>query len=118
MDKHQKYFIWGIIGIFLAILITGAYARIWEYMQPTFTIKEAMILKKEHYKSTNDLHWNLKGYRVLTDKDKRIIDFPENNIPDSVKEHDTIDLVVRRSFSWFGLKNELDGIEIIINNEK
>lgn len=112
MRKIEKYIAYGG-GIFFAALIgIASYARIWEYKQPKKNISGASITSIESYRRSGDLHWSVTGNRIFIEGEPRPIDFPDKKWDDTVQEGDTVDLVVRRSFHWFGLANELDGLSI------
>ena len=109
-ENIKKYTVGGIITTFAGLTALGGYARIWEYRQPNQPIKNARVLSIEPYSSHNDLHWTSRGYRIRIDGEDRVIDFPTKNWDDTVREGDSVDLIVRRSFPLFG--DELDGIQI------
>lgn len=109
-ENVGKYAIAGILTAFAGLTVLGVYAKTWEYRQPKQPIENARVLSIEPRSSTNDLHWTSKGYRLQIEGENRVIDFPVKNWDDTVKEGDSVDLVVRRSFPLFG--NELDGIQI------
>lgn len=98
-----------IITAAAGVIALGAYARIWEYGQPKQAIENAKVLSVESYANHSDLHWTSRGYRIRIEGESRVIDFPLKNWDDTVREGDSIDVVVRASFP-FG--NELDGIKM------
>lgn len=109
-ENVERYVLTGVVIVGAGLLALGAYARIWEYRQPRQQIERARVLSIEPYSAHNDLHWTSEGYRIRINGEGRVIDFPVKNWDDSVREGDSVDLVVRRSFPLFG--NELDGIQI------
>lgn len=113
MERGRKYAIYGLVLVGGALFTLGAYAKIWEYFQPKEKISNAVVLSIKPYYSTNDVHWSSTGNRLSVDKDQRPIDFPKKKWDPEVEEGDSVDLVVRRSFPVFGLKDEeLDGLSI------
>lgn len=97
---------------FCVLVFLGAYARIWEVRQPKRHISNKIVRSFEPYSSTNELHWSFRGFKVYIVGESRPIDFPLKNWDNSVQEGDTVDLVVRHSYEWFGSKDELDGLHI------
>ena len=114
MRKSQQYVIYVIIVLSGILFSLGAYARIWEALQPEQRLSKMKISSIEQYLSTSDLHWSLRGYRVYVVGEHRPIDFTLKNWDNTVQIGDTVDLAVRCSFPWFGLKDELDGLNIKI----
>ena len=112
MRKSQHYVIYVIIALSGILFSLGAYAMIWEALQPEQHLSNMKISSIEQYVSSSDLHWSLRGYRVYVVGEHRPIDFPLKNWDNTLQIGDTLDLVVRRSFPWFGLKDELDGLSI------
>ena len=112
MNKIQQYAIYGLIilvGIFTCL---GASARIWEVIQPKQYLLRAKVQSIERYCYTNDIHWSSNGYRIYIVGENKPIDFSLKNWDSTVHRGDVVDTVVRRSFPWFGLKDELDGLSI------
>ena len=114
MRKSQQYVIYVIIVLSGILFSLGAYARIWEALQPEQRLSKMKISSIEQYLSSSDLHWSLRGYRVYVVGEHRPIDFTLKNWDHTVQIGDTVDLAVRCSFPWFGLKDELDGLNIKI----
>ena len=112
MNRIRKHFICGLFILGGILCCLGLYARIWETMQSEIYFSKATIRSIEPYSHTNDLHWSSGGYRVYIVRENKPIDFPLKNWDETVHVRDAVDLVVRRSFPWFGLKNELDGLSI------
>jgi hypothetical protein len=108
----NKVIYFGVICSFCILILLGAYARIWEKLQPTQHITKTILRSFEPYSSTNELHWSYRGFKVYIVGEDRPIDFPLKNWDTSVQEGDTVDLIVRQSFQWFGFKDELDGLLI------
>ena len=112
MTKSQQYVIYGIIALLGISPSLGAYARIWEELQPEQHLSNMKISSIQQYCSSNDLHWSLRGYRVRILGEYKPIDYPLENWDNTLQIGDTVNLVVRRSFQWFGFKDELDGLSI------
>jgi hypothetical protein len=112
MRKSQQFVIYVIIALSGILFSLGAYAKIWEALQPEQHLSNMKISSIEQYSSYSDLHWSLRGYRVYVVGEHKPIDFPFKNWDSTVQVGDPVDLVVRRSFPWFGLKDELDGLSI------
>jgi hypothetical protein len=112
MRKRQHYVIYVIIALSGLLFSLGVYTRIWEALQPEQHLSNVKISSIEQYLSSSDLHWSLRGYRVYVVGEHRPIDFPLKNWDNTVQIGDTVALVVRRSFPWLGLKDELDGLSI------
>lgn len=112
MTKSQQYVIYGIIALLGISPFLGAYARIWEELQPEQHLSNMKISSVEPYSIPDDLHWSLRGYRVSILGESKPIDYPLKNWDNTLQIGDTVNLVVRRSFPWFGFKNELDGLSI------
>ena len=70
------------------------------------------ISSVEPYSIPDDLHWSLRGYRVRILGEYKPIDYPLEKWDNTLQIGDTVNLVVRRSFPWFGFKDELDGLSI------
>ena len=107
MNKLQKIILYPLISTIVSLASVGWYGLFWEKRQP----KEQMsgrIKLIEPYQNHNDLHWSSNGYRIFIEGEDRPIDFPRKNWDDTVREGDSVDLIVRRSF--FG--DELDGLSI------
>ena len=100
-------------GCLLALV--GGYARIWESRQPVRNVNYAVIQSVTSYNRDSDLHWSSQGYRIYIKGESRAIDFPINNWHTSVGIGDTVNLILRPSFTWFGMKNELDGLKIEVS---
>lgn len=109
MNQYAKY---GAICTFCALIFLGAYARIWEKRQPKKYITKTVVQSIEPYSHTNELHWSFRGFKVRIVGVDRPVDFPLKNWDNSVHVGDTVDVVVRQSFHWFGSKDELDGLSI------
>jgi len=110
--RRYRVLVSGLRSILVLFALLGIYSRIWEATQPKEHIR-AQVIAIEPYSIRNDLHWSAKGYRVSIVGDGRPIDFTARNWNPSVLKGDTAALVVRRSFPWFGLKNELDGLGVL-----
>jgi hypothetical protein len=108
--RQRAIYILLILGGILGCL--GFYARMWEVMQAEKYFSEATIQSIEQYSYRNELHWSSRGYRVYIVGENKPIDFPLKNWDNTVNVGDAVDLIVRSSFPWFGLKNELDGLSI------
>ena len=115
MGKVQKYLIFALFYLVVAMFLLGMYARIWEWRQPKQHIPQAKVLSIKPYSSDNDLHWKSRGYRTQLEGEDRLIDFPLNCWDEAVKEGDTVSMTVRKSFPLFG--NELDGLNVTIIND-
>jgi hypothetical protein len=111
-EKKLGYVVFALIAMFGFVLLLGGYVRLWEAKQPRLDFPEARVQSIEPYRLTNDLHWSLKGYRVRIVGENRPIDFSAENWEKAVNVGDTVNVTVRRSFTWFGLKDELDGLSI------
>ena len=98
----------------LLFAVLGIYSRIWEAAQPKQHIR-AQVISIEPYSILNDLHWSAKGYRIYIVGEERPIDFRARNWDPAVFSGDSAHFVVRQSFTWFGLKNELDGLCVLID---
>ena len=114
MNKYVKYVIFIAIGI---IFLFYAYIKIWEMCQKDQYIENVKIQIVEPYNYRNDLHFSLRGYRVYVEGVTKPIDFPLKNWESTVQEGDTVDLVVKLNFKYFGLKNEFDGVGITKKSE-
>ena len=112
MRKSQQLVIYVIIALSGILFSLGAYARIWEALQPEQHLSNMKISSIEQYVSSSDLHWSSRGYRFYVVGERRPIDFPLKNWDNTVQIGDTVALVVKCSFTWFGLKDELDGLSI------
>lgn len=113
MRKTQHYVIYVIIALSGILFSLGAYARIWEALQPKQLLSNMKISSIEKYLFSSDLYWSSRGYRVYVGGERRPIDFRSKDCDNTVQIGDTVDLVVRCSFPWFGLKkDELDGLRI------
>jgi len=114
--KKIKYVVYGLIAVLVGITTLGVYARVWEWMQPQQEINNAVVRSiVPYYYGGGDLHWSSRGNRIYIQGENSPIDFPSKNWNNTVKEGDTVDLVVRRSFPLFG--DELDGFSITTINE-
>ena len=69
-----KYICSGIVLSFIGVTGLGAYARIWESIQPEREIKHVIVENITSYEHTNDLHWDRKGVRVFIKGEKRPIE--------------------------------------------
>jgi hypothetical protein len=107
--QHAKY---GLLAIFCIIVFLGVYSKSWEAGQPKEYVQNAKVRSIEPYKITNDLHWSSRGYKVRIVGENKLIDFSSKSWDDTVRVGDTVNAVVRMSFPWFGLKDELDGLSI------
>jgi hypothetical protein len=112
VPKKSLYVACGLSAVLGVLICLGAYARIWEERQPKQYVSKAEVRSIEKYRYTNDLHWSSRGYRVNIVGEDKAIDFSSKNWDNTVEVGDNIDAVVRRSFPWFGLKDELDGLSI------
>jgi len=112
MRKSQQSVIYGIIALISIPISLGAYARIWEALQLEQHLSNMKISSVEPYSIPDDLHWSLRGYRVSILGESKPIDYPLKNWDNTLQIGDTVNLVVRRSFPWFGFKDELDGLSI------
>ena len=115
MEKTQKYLTLGLLYFVVAVFLLGMYAKTWEWQQPKQKIPHARVLSVKPYSSDNDLHWTSKGYRIQLEGEARVIDFPSKYWDKTVKEGDTVVMIVRKSFPLFG--NELDGLSIMPIND-
>jgi hypothetical protein len=118
MRKSQQYVIYGIIALPGILFSLGAYASIWEALQPEQHLSNMKISSIEQYCSSNDLNWSLRGYRVYTIGEHKPIYFPLKNWDSTVQIGDTVNLAVRRSFPWLSSKDELDGLSITDHKSK
>ena len=100
------------MAAFFLLICLGAYARIWEAWHPKQYIQKGKVLSIQPYTLTNDLHWSSRGYRLHIVGEDKPIDFSSKHCDNAVQAEDTVDAVVRQSFPWFGLKDELDGLSI------
>jgi hypothetical protein len=110
MNKVWQYVICGVFIAFLTSL--GIYARIWELRQPKQQMTQVKVISIEPYSLINDLHWSSRGYRVYITNEDKPIDFSSKSWDLTVEVGDIVDVIVRRSFPWFDLKDELDGLSI------
>ena len=110
MNKVQQYTTLGLFCFGAVIIALCAFAKIWEWQQPKQHISHAKVLSIEPYSSHNDLHWTSRGYRIQVEGEAKVIDFPSKHWDDTVREKDTVEMVVRASFPLFG--KELDGLSI------
>lgn len=110
--KINKYITYGIISTFCVLIFIGTYVRIWEERQPKRHITKTIVRSIEPYSHTNELHWSFRGFKIYINEVDKPIDFPLKNWDDTVEVGDTVDLVVRKSYQWLGLKDELDGLNI------
>ncbi len=105
-----------VLGTYFTVCATvmafASYIHHWENSQPKIELQQAQVQRIESYDHHNDLHMTSRGRRVYIQGEERPIDFPLKNWDDTVKDGDTVDMVTRRSFPWFGTKDELDGISI------
>jgi hypothetical protein len=109
--KKIRYIVCGLTAVLLGIITLGVYARIWEWTQPRQEIEKAVVSSIEpYYHSGGDLHWSSRGNRIYIQGENRPIDFPSKNWNNTVREGDTINLIVKKSFPLFG--DELDGLNI------
>ena len=115
MQKYQKVGSAGLLTAYVLAFGMGIYSRVWEKAQLKQEINQARVVSIEPYSSRNDLHWNVNGVRVYIEGEDRPIDFPSDRWNDSVQQGDSVDLVIRRSFSWFGLFDEFDGLDVRID---
>lgn len=109
MSKYQKYTTVSLLCFCTILIILGAFARIWEWQQPKQHLR-CKIISIKPYSSHGDLHWTSQGYRIQVEGEERVIDFPSKHWDDTVKEKNTVEMTVRKSFPLFG--NELDGLHI------
>ena len=112
MNKIQQYAIYGLIILVGIFVCFGASAKIWEVVQPKQYVLGAKVHSIEPYIYTNDIHWSLRGYRIYIVGENKAIDFSLKNWDSTVQKGDVVDTLVRRSFPWFGFKDELDGLSI------
>lgn len=101
-----------LITAYTAVLSIGGYALVWEQQQPKQQIKQAKIVSIKQNTYINDLHWSSRSLTVQVDKEQRPIKFHANKWDPSVKVGDTIDAVVRPSFTIAGLQEKLTGLEV------
>ena len=100
----------GIASLVVIGLSFFMYSRSWESKQEKITLNNPVVTSINRYRG-GDVHWNLNGVRVLIEGEEKPIDFPSRNWDYEIAEGDTLDsLVVRDSFPWFGLFEELDGL--------
>ncbi len=109
---NNKIVQYAIFVLFCALIFLGAYARIWEARQPKRHITKKIVRSIEPYSQTNELHWSFRGFKVHIVGEDKPIDFSSKNWDKSVRVGDTVDVVVRQSYQWFGSKDELDGLYI------
>lgn len=110
---ENKYLKYGAISFFSTLIFICSYAKIWEIKQPKQEIKNAVVeLVVPYHNRGGDLHWSSKGNRIKINNDKRFIDFPRKKWDNTVKKGSLVDLTARKSFPWFGLLDELDGLYI------
>ena len=108
MNKGQMYVAIVLTTVGSVLVSLGTYSKIWESKQPEQNIPQAKVVSIEPYGSTNDLHLSSRGYRVYIAGEDRPIYIPAKKWDDTVQEGDTVDVVVSRSFPWFGLIDRLD----------
>lgn len=110
---ENKFITYSLITVASALICFCSYAKIWEMKQPKQEIKNAVVESIEkYYNKGGDLHWSSKGNRIKINGENRLIDFPQKKWDNTVKEGSSIDLIVRKSFPWFGALDELDGLYI------
>jgi hypothetical protein len=109
MNKYVKI---GLYVVFVIILIFFTYIKIWEISQPKQYIENVKIQIVEPYNYKNDLHLSMRGYRIYVEGVTEPIDFPLKNWDSTVQLGDTVELVIKHSFRYFGFKNEFDGVSI------
>lgn len=119
MGGLRQYIGYGaaIAGLVAVVGIVGG-PRYWESRQLKQEIEGAVVRHIEPYPYNThggDLHWSLRGNRIFIEGENRVIDFPQSRWDETVQEGDSVDLIVRQSFPWGGLANELDGL--YINND-
>jgi hypothetical protein len=114
VNGNDKYTTYGIGTLLIVSVFIVIYPRLWEIRQKKQIISQASIQSITPYSMTNDLHWSSQGFRVHIVGENRPIDFPSKNWDNTVKIGDTVELVVRQSFRWFSLKDELDGLSIVV----
>ena len=113
MKGNKKHVGYAVIILLSALFVLGAFSRVWEFFQKKQYIQGAIVREIVPYSfKGGDLHWSYKGNRLYIVGESRIIDFPLKNWDNTVREGDSVNLVIRKSFPWFGLANEFDGIEI------
>lgn len=113
MKGIQKYAGYGVITLVGLAVTVAAYARIWEHLQPKQSIPNAVVRGIiPYYARGGDLHLPSSGNKLYIQGEDMPIDFPSKRWDKTVSQGDTVDLVVRRSFPWLGLANELEGIKI------
>jgi len=113
MINILKYLFNGLMIFFGLLVAVVSYALFWETAQPEIKIKKAKLRLIKPYRMVNDLHWNINGYRVYIYGESMPIDFSSDNwCTHRVCEGDRVNLAIRRSFPWFGLKDEYDGLVI------
>ncbi|MBU4284393.1 MAG: hypothetical protein KJ968_04760 [Nanoarchaeota archaeon] len=110
MNKIQKYLTYLFIPVYIGLTVFFGYAKIWEHNQPKQKISKAVVSSIESYEYTNDLHFSSRGKEIYIQGENKPIIFPRKFWDDTVREGDTIDLVVRKGFPLFG--NKLDGLII------
>ena len=115
MAQPQKYLIVGLLCFTGVVFSLGMYTNIWEWQQPKQHIPRTKVVSINPYSSDNDLHWSSRGYRTQIEGENRVIDFPSKHWDETVREGDTVKMVVRKSFPLFG--NELDGLRVVILSE-
>lgn len=108
-NKIKKTIIKCFVGVTLGFMVVGAYAKFWEKNQRKIELKNVVVNNVEPYNFRNDLHWDLKGYRININEDLRNIDFPIKYWNKEIGSGDTIDIVVRNSYP---MGVELDGLKI------
>jgi hypothetical protein len=108
----MKKLIIGMIVVLALLAAVGVYARLWESSQPRVVFEQVAVTSIRLYSAENDLHWNLCGWRIRVEGESRLIDFAADDWDTAILEGDTVDMMVRKSFHWFGLKDELDGLDV------
>lgn len=108
----------GVLLLLFFLIVTLSYSRIWEAMQPYVNFTQQKVVSIEMYSATNDLHWSSKGYRVYLKGVSQPIDFPIKNYNKGIKVGSVVDITIRKSFSWYGLLDEYDGIAISFSVER
>ena len=102
-----------VLAAIVGLVLFLSYARIWEWRQPEVALQGVRVASiVPYYASGGDLHWRIDGTRIYLDSpdvDADVpVDFPADAWDERVAAHDTVDVVVRRSF--FG--EEYDGLRI------
>ena len=89
----------------------GIYMKAWESRQPRQEIRGVIVRAIEPYSYHSEVGFGSSSNDVSFEGIEKPVDFPYRHWDRTVREGDSVDVIVRQSFPLFG-KNELHGLKI------